>query len=129
MAQALEDMEEVDSYVKNHNLGFTISYTVDGEERSYTPDFIVRLDDGHGADDLLNLLVEVSGAARKDKEAKVATAKSLWVPAVNNHGRFGRWAFLNITDPWKDGESTIRDFLRAGDAELAGAPLRAALRS
>ena len=64
------------------------------------PDFIVRLDDGHGPDDLLNLILEVSGEARKDKAAKVATARNLWVPAVNNHGGFGRWAFVEITDPW-----------------------------
>jgi type III restriction enzyme len=24
--------------------------------------------------------------------------RSLWVPAVNNHGQLGRWAFLEITD-------------------------------
>jgi len=34
------------------------------------------------------------------KEAKVATARLLWVPAVNNHGGFGRWAFMEIRDPW-----------------------------
>ncbi len=44
-------------------------------ERHYIPDFIVRVDDGHGADDLLNLIVEVTGAARRDKAAKVATAR------------------------------------------------------
>ncbi len=43
----------------------------------------------------------------KDKEAKVATARSLWVPAVNSHGGFGRWAFLEIPDPW-DAQNTIR---------------------
>ena len=47
---------------------------------TYVPDFIARLDDGHGADDLLNLIVEVSGAARRDKEAKVTTARDQWVP-------------------------------------------------
>jgi type III restriction enzyme len=30
------------------------------------------------------------------KEAKVQTAKTMWVPAVNNLGTFGRWAFLEI---------------------------------
>jgi type III restriction enzyme len=90
-AQALEGMDEVVCYVKNHNLGFTIPYSVDGEERSYIPDFIVRLDDGHGPEDPLNLIVEVTEAARRDKEAKVATARNLWVHAVNNHGGFGRW--------------------------------------
>ncbi|MBI4556692.1 MAG: restriction endonuclease subunit R, partial [Candidatus Hydrogenedentes bacterium] len=111
MAQTLEDMPEVKSYVKNHNLGFIIPYTVDGEERSYTPDFIVRIEDGRRPDDLLNLIIEVTGAARKDKEAKVATARNLWVPAVNNHAAFGRWDFIEITDPWdakKDIWSTIR---------------------
>lgn len=42
--------------------------------------------------------VEVSGEERKDKANKVATAKTLWVPAVNNHGGFGRWVFVGVTD-------------------------------
>jgi hypothetical protein len=25
---------------------------------------------------------------------------NLWIPAVNNDGRFGRWAFIEIDDPW-----------------------------
>ena len=111
MAQALEEMDEVVCYVKNLNLGFTIPYTLNGEEHGYIPDFIVRLDDGHGPDDLLNLVLEVSGEARKDKAAKVATARSLWVPAVNNHGSFGRWAFLEISDPW-DAQNVIRMLLQ-----------------
>ncbi|MGH2593953.1 MAG: BPTD_3080 family restriction endonuclease, partial [Anaerolineae bacterium] len=100
MAQSLEDMGEVRAYVKNQGLGFIIPYTLDGEERGYLPDYIVRIDDGHGPDDLLNLIIEVSGEPRKDKAAKVATARTLWAPAVNNHGGFGRWAFLEISDPW-----------------------------
>ncbi|MBN1631297.1 MAG: restriction endonuclease subunit R, partial [Thermoleophilia bacterium] len=110
MAEVLEHMPEVVAYVKNHNLGFIIPYTIDGEQRSYTPDFIVRIDDGHGSDDLLNLIIEVSGAQRRDKAAKVATARELWVPAVNAHGGFGRWAFIEITDPW-DATTAIRAFL------------------
>lgn len=100
MAIALEGMAEVHAYVKNDHLGFTIPYTLNGEEHEYTPDFLVRLDDGHGPGDLLNLVVEVSGAARVDKDAKVATARSLWVPAVNHHGGLGRWAFVEVRDPW-----------------------------
>ena len=53
MAEALEDMPEVVRYVKNHNLGFTIPYTLNGEEKHYIPDFIACIDDGHGPDDLL----------------------------------------------------------------------------
>jgi type III restriction enzyme len=72
-------------------------------------DFIVRARNGNGA---VNLVVEVSGEGRKDKTAKVNAAKDLWVPAINNHGGFGRWAFVEITDPW-----------------AARAPLTAAIRS
>ena len=64
------------------------------------PDFIVCIDDGHGSDDPLNLLVEVTGEKKKDKAAKVSTARTLWVPAVNNHGGFGRWSFIEVADPW-----------------------------
>lgn len=110
MAQVLEGMPEVVRYVKNHNLGFFIPYTFNGEERNYIPDFIACIDDGRGADDLLNLIVEVSGEKKKDKAAKTATARELWVPAVNNHGGFGRWAFIEIVDPW-DAENLIRRFL------------------
>jgi len=107
LAQTLEDMEEVRRYVKNHNLGFTIPYTLNGEERQYVPDFVACVDDGQGDDDLLNLLLEVTGQRKKDKAAKVATARNLWIPAVNNDGRFGRWAFLEIDDPW-DAVNLIR---------------------
>jgi type III restriction enzyme len=106
MAQALEEMDEVVRYVKNHGLGFTIPYTMDGQERQYIPDYILHIDDGHGQDDLLNLIVEVSGEARVDKAAKVATARNLWMPAINHHGGYGRWAFIEITDPW-DAKNTI----------------------
>ena len=83
LAEALEDMPEVIRYVKNHNLGFTIPYTLAGEERNYVPDFIACVDDGHGASDLLNLIVEVTGEKKKDKIAKITTAHTLWVPAIN----------------------------------------------
>ena len=113
LAQALEEMPEVVRYVKNHNLGFTIPYTLNGEEHQYTPDFIACVDDGRGPDDLLNLLVEVSGEAKKDKAAEVTTARTLWVPAVNHHGGFGRWDFIEISDPW-DAENTIRSASERG---------------
>ncbi|HEX9653709.1 MAG TPA: DEAD/DEAH box helicase family protein [bacterium] len=108
LAQSLEDMDEVVCYAKNQNLGFVIPYTIDGEEKNYYPDFIVRIRDGH--DDPLNLIVEVSGEARKEKAAKVAAARNLWVTAINHHGGFGRWAFIEISDPW-DAKNAIRAML------------------
>lgn len=108
LAQTLEDMDEVVSYVKNQGLGFRIPYTVDGEEKNYEPDFLVRIRDTR--DNELTLIIEVTGERRKEKEAKVSTARDLWVPAVNNHGGFGRWAFLEVLDPW-DAQNLIRAFL------------------
>jgi len=126
LAQSLEDMGEVISYAKNQNLGFAIPYTFNGEEKNYLPDFIVRLrlpqvtppvlplDKGRIEEGLsLNLIIEVTGEKKKDKEAKVATARDLWVPAVNNHGGFGKWEFIEITDPW-NAKNAIRKFLQTG---------------
>jgi type III restriction enzyme len=123
LAQTLEDMDDVVSYVKNQGLGFAIPYTVNGEEHNYVPDFLVRVRYAMGAVAPLNppvnggtgeltLIIEVTGERKKDKEAKVSTARNLWVPAVNNHGGFGRWAFLEVQDPW-NAQNLIRGFLTA----------------
>jgi type III restriction enzyme len=101
MAQVLEELDEVECYAKNQGLNFTIPYMLNGEQKQYFPDFLVRCRSG------LNLIVEVSGEARRDKAAKVAAARTLWVPAINNHGGFGYWAFVEVTDPW-DAQGTIR---------------------
>lgn len=111
-AEALEGMPEVVRYVKNHNLSFTIPYTLNGEEKNYIPDFIACINDGHGPDDLLNLIVEVTGEKKKDKAAKVATARTLWTPAINNHGSFGRWAFIEVADPWDAANLLRSSFIR-----------------
>lgn len=97
----LEDIQSVVRYVKNQGLGFTIPYTLDGQPRSYYPDFLVDVDDGQGEDDLLHVIVEVSGARDREKQVKVETARTLWIPAVNNAGRFGRWRFVEVTDPFE----------------------------
>jgi type III restriction enzyme len=119
MAQALEEMPEVVRYVKNQSLGFTIPYTLDGEGHAYIPDFLACVDDGHGPSDLLNVVVEVTGKKDKAKAAKTATARELWVPAVNNHGGFGRWAFVEVTDPW-DAHDTIRGIIQSLAEALVG---------
>jgi len=105
VADTLEEMDDVVSYVKNQGLAFTIPYTLNGDERQYYPDFLARVRAPNG--EVVTLILEVSGEARKDKAAKVATARQLWVPAVNNHGGFGRWNFLEINDPY-DCQRNIR---------------------
>jgi type III restriction enzyme len=54
-------MPEVVRYVRNDHLSFTIPYTTGGQQRSYTPDFIACVDDGHAPDDLLHLIIEITG--------------------------------------------------------------------
>jgi type III restriction enzyme len=109
MAQVLESMPEVISYVKNQNLGFTIPYVFEGDSRSYYPDFIATILNPVTAE-VTNLIVEVSGENRKDKAAKAETARNLWTPAINNHGGFGHWDYVEIKDPW-NGANLIREHL------------------
>lgn len=96
VAKRLEEMPEVLAYVKNHNLGFTIPYEHQGISRQYIPDFIVRLE--YPDKSILNLLIEVTGKKDDKKGLKVKTAREMWIPAVNNSGKFGTWAMLEIQD-------------------------------
>ena len=66
---------------------------------------------GMGIDNPLNLILEVTGERKKEKEAKTATARTLWMPAVNNHKALRRWAFLEITDPYDNVSELIRAIL------------------
>jgi type III restriction enzyme len=91
----------VRSYVKNHNLGLEVPYRYGSEMRRYLPDFIVRVDDGHGDDDLLNLIVEIKGYRREDAKEKKSTMSTYWVPGVNHLGSHGRWAFAEFTEVYK----------------------------
>ena len=84
---------KVISYVKNHGLGLEVPYLMGSTPHTYVPDFVVRVDDGKGPEDLLNLIAEVKGYRGEDAIAKANTMASYWVPGVNNLGCYGRWAF------------------------------------
>lgn len=94
----LEHHHRVVSYVKNHALGFEVPYTCNGESRTYRPDFIVRLLDDHGPDDLLNLVVEIKGRLRDDVPQKNLAMETYWIPGVNHQRQFGRWAYAMLDD-------------------------------
>jgi type III restriction enzyme len=115
--QAVQDMPEVLAYAKNHNLGFEIPYVMDGAERKYRPDFIVRWNDGDPADPL-NIVVEIKGFRGFDAQRKADTAQRFWCQAVNNHGGFGRWAFLEIRDPHGVADTLRRFVARLLDERL-----------
>lgn len=101
-AEAIErDLPDICvAYAKNHNLGFEVPYEYRGETHRYRPDYILRVDDGHGPDNLLNLVVEVKGRRSEQDAAKSETMLNRWVPGVNALGRFGRWAFVELTNPY-----------------------------
>jgi type III restriction enzyme len=86
------------AYVKNHNLGLEVPYRYASETRKYLPDFIVLVDDGKGADDPLNLIVEIKGYRGEDAKEKKATMETYWVPGVNSLKQYGRWAFAEFTE-------------------------------
>lgn len=68
-AKTLEELEEVQSYVKNTFLNFSIPYSKDGKDRLYYPDFIVRIKSKTTPNVIKNLILEITGF-NKDKEAK-----------------------------------------------------------
>jgi type III restriction enzyme len=112
--RAVEEHPRVHSYVKNHSLGFEVPYRMGSSARKYRPDFIVRVDDGNGPDDLLNLIVEIKGRRGEDAKEKASTLRTYWVPAVNHLGDHGRWAAAEFTDNWAI-ESDLKETI---DAEV-----------
>ena len=92
---------KVRAYVKNHNLGLEVPYRFGSTMRKYLPDFIVLVDDGHGPDDLLRLVVEIKGYRREDAKEKKSTMEIYWIPGVNHLKTFGRWAFAEFTEVYQ----------------------------
>ncbi len=114
--EKIERMDEVKAYIKNQSLDFRVPYTFEGRPANYLPDLILKIDDGHGLDDLFHLVLEVSGEKKKEKEAKVQTMLNMWIPAVNNSKEFDRWGFLEIDGSSLDKTMTeIRKYLKTKD--------------
>jgi type III restriction enzyme len=99
--RAAESHSRVLAYVKNHNLGLEVPYLYGSEPRKYIPDFVVLVDDGHGEEDPLHLVVEIKGYRREDAKEKKATMENYWIPGVNNHGVYGRWVFAEFTEVYQ----------------------------
>jgi type III restriction enzyme len=109
-----ESHPKVRAYVKNHNLGLEVPYRFGSVMRKYLPDFIVLVDDGHGDDDLLHLVVEIKGYRREDAKEKKSTMDTYWVPGVNHLNTYGRWAFAEFTEVYQIGT----DFQAKVDSEF-----------
>jgi type III restriction enzyme len=123
LARVVEGHPKVRAYVKNHNLGLEVPYRYGSETRRYRPDYVVRVDDGRGEGDLLNLVVEIKGYRREDAKEKKLTMESYWIPGVNNLGSFGRWAFAEFTDMYEiasDFDTKVKERFDAMIAKAAG---------
>jgi len=46
----------------------------------------------------------------------VETDSNIWILEVTNHGGFGRWAFLEIVDPW-DAKNSITAFMKGRNVD------------
>lgn len=101
LAAELELNRNVEAYVKNDHLGFTVPYVHKGRTHSYIPDFLVRLKRLDDEEFDRTLVVEVSGSQKSPgpTQAKAATARDSWCASVNNHGGFGRWGYIEMTSP------------------------------
>lgn len=101
LAFLLENNRNVTSYVKNDHLGFTVPYVHKGRSHSYIPDFLVRLRKYEESDVERTLIIEVSGSLKSPgpTQQKATTARDSWCVAVNNHGGWGRWGYVEMTDP------------------------------
>jgi type III restriction enzyme len=100
LAYYLEHDARVASFVKNDHLEFMIPYVFEGVAHEFWPDFLVRLHPLADDSVMRTLIVEVSGG-RKDRdkrEVKAHTARDSWCVAVNNHGGYGRWGFVEVSD-------------------------------
>jgi type III restriction enzyme len=101
VAHLCEVDDRVASFVKNEGLHFRIPYVHKGRSRYYVPDFLVRLVPA-GTDRVpRTLIVEVSGSRKSPgpRAAKAATARDQWCVAVNNHGGWGLWGYVELAGP------------------------------
>jgi len=89
------------AYARNDNLGLEVPYRYRSRARTYLPDFIVKIDDGHGPENPLNLVLEIKGYRKEDAKDKKNAMDTYWIPGVNNLGRYGRWAFAEFRDVWE----------------------------
>lgn len=101
LALECERHRDVTAYAKNDHLGFGIPYTHKGRGHTYVPDFLLRLK--RRPDDVeRTLIVEVSGGQKQvhspgSVAVKAETARNSWCTAVNNHGGFGVWGYVEIS--------------------------------
>ena len=125
LAEILDRDPNVATFVKNDHLYFYVPYVHKGRTHNYIPDFLVRLRRLEGEDFDRTLIIEVSGSQKGPgpTQAKATTARNSWCVAVNNRGGFGRWGYVEMTDPLQF-KPMLADAIQAlyGDFPIIGDP-------
>lgn len=95
----VEAHRDVVSYVKERSPRFRDPLRAQGTQPRLRADCLVRLADQPDSTPRA-LIVEVSGGRKSPgpTEAKANTARWQWCVAVNNHGGFGHWRYVELTD-------------------------------
>ena len=116
-AHHLETMPEVARWARNHHLGWSIPYLLDGRQRRYYPDFVAvcPLPDGRE----LNIVIEVKGEEKPADLVKRRYAQEYWCPAVNRHPQQGLeqgkiWTYLYLPEQpmFENTQEKIREEIR-----------------
>lgn len=100
-ANIINKHEMVRAFVKNDHLGFVIKYNYRGIIKNYYPDYIIELTNGD------KLVLEVKGQDSDENRVK-REFLNLWVKAVNETKRFGKWHWAVVFNSYE-----IHDVLNA----------------
>jgi type III restriction enzyme len=87
----LDAADDVQSYVKNERLGFSLTYYEGNRPRQYYPDFLVVQDEG-GQE--VNWVVETKGEVRPNTMIK-SEAAELWCRKMSGR-TYGEWRYLMV---------------------------------
>ncbi|MCR5888351.1 DEAD/DEAH box helicase family protein [Hymenobacter sp. J193] len=121
--ERLEEMTEVEAYVKNDFLGFSIPYVSQAKERRYFPDFIVRCRLSTGQ--RVNVVLEISGMAEAKTDKRWYVTER-WLPAVNNVAPqlgLDPWHFLEIANDIRNIRPQLQAFLQDLEVQYAANPV------
>ena len=97
VAEILDHHPDVERWIRNERLGWTIPYQHDGMSHNYEPDFVAVAKAPNGQP--VNLVIEVKGQVRPTDSDKYHWMTQYWIPSVNAHPEFskaGTWAYLYL---------------------------------
>lgn len=93
-ADFLDAANDVDRYVKNERLGFSVTYFEGGRPRQYFPDFIVAVKEAGAEDSERWMVIETKGEVWPNTDLKRLAAEK-WCRMMTDAGQ-GDWSYLFV---------------------------------